>query len=262
MERVIEESVNIRTFVFTDPLSVGARPGQFVMIWLPGIGEFPMSLSLEYPGRKSSIVVKGMGEGSRILFDARKGEQIGIRGPYGTPFEISPETRKVLLVAGGTGIAPIISLAAFLKEQKKSFDPFLVLGAKTKREIPFLSKAKKLLGSERVFVTTDDGSLGFSGFAHEKVVELAKHSKFDLICACGPEAMLVELYKIAKKESIPVQFSLERIMKCGIAICGSCCIEDLVLCRDGPVLDNNKMKRILHEFGRSERDKTGKLVPK
>jgi dihydroorotate dehydrogenase electron transfer subunit len=259
---VIDESVNIRTFVFADTLSVSAKPGQFAMVWLPGIGEFPMSLSLVFPGRKSSIVVKGMGEGSRILFNARKGEQIGIRGPYGTPFEISPATRKILLVAGGTGIAPIISLAAFLKEQKKSFDPYLVLGAKTKREIPFLVKARKVLGSERVFVTTDDGSLGFRGFGHEKVEELAKRSKFDLICACGPEAMLVELYKIAEKESIPVQFSLERIMKCGIAICGSCCIDDLVLCKDGPVLDNSKMKQILQEFGQWERDMTGKLVPK
>ena len=260
IDRVIEESINIRTFAFTDPLSLAAKPGQFVMVWLPGVGEFPMSLSLQFPEGHSSIVVKGMGEGSRKLFNAKIRDLIGIRGPYGTPFEISPKTRRILMVAGGTGIAPIISLAGSLGE--KAYDSVLVIGAKTKPELPFLSTAARILGSEKVFATTDDGTLGFHGFAHQKVEELVERSKLDLICACGPEAMLVELYKIAHRESIPVQFSLERIMKCGIAICGSCCIEDLVLCRDGPVLDDAKMKQILREFGHFERDKTGKLIAK
>jgi dihydroorotate dehydrogenase electron transfer subunit len=91
---------------------------------------------------------------------------------------------------------------------------------------------------------------------------LIENFDFDIIYACGPEKMMFQIYKIAKENSIPVQFSLERIMKCGIAICGSCCIQDLVLCRDGPVLDDNMLSRISNEFGKFERDKTGALVPK
>ena len=100
IERVIEESVNIRTFIFTDPLSEGAKPGQFVMVWLPGIGEFPMSLSLNYPGRKSSIVVKAMGAGSRILFDARKGEQYWAFGGLSEPHSKFLAQRARILLGG------------------------------------------------------------------------------------------------------------------------------------------------------------------
>ena len=92
--------------------------------------------------------------------------------------------------------------------------------------------------------------------------ELVERFDFDMIYACGPERMMFQIYQIAKDNSIPVQFSLERIMKCGIAICGSCCIQDLVLCRDGPVLDIALLSRISNEFGKYERDKTGALVPK
>ena len=73
---------------------------------------------------------------------------------------------------------------------------------------------------------------------------------------------MYQIFKIAQKNSIPVQFSLERIMKCGIAICGSCCVEDLVLCRDGPVLVEKQLEQVAKEFGHFERDMTGKLVQK
>jgi dihydroorotate dehydrogenase electron transfer subunit len=262
IDRVIDESINIRTFIFQDPLSQNARPGQFVMIWLPGVGEFPMSLSLSYPGGLSSIVVKAMGLGSTRLFACNKGDLVGIRGPYGTSFEIPGSAKRIVLVGGGTGVAPIISLVAYLKKEKKDLDPALVIGAKTKSELPFLSSAQGFLGTECVFATTDDGSYGFRGFAHQKVEELVKASTIDLLCACGPEAMMYQIFRIAKRKSIPFQFSLERIMKCGIAICGSCCIGDLVLCQDGPVLNEMQIGRLSKEFGHFERDMTGKLVPK
>jgi dihydroorotate dehydrogenase electron transfer subunit len=263
IDRVIDESVNIRTFTFEDPVCQNARPGQFVMVWLPGVGEFPMSLSLTYPEGKSSIVVKAMGLGSTKLFASKKGVLLGIRGPYGNSFEILDSIRRILLVGGGTGIAPIISLAAILKDEKrKNLDSVLVIGARTKDEIPFLSAARNFLGPENVFTSTDDGSCGFHGFAHQKVEKLMKNFKIDLLCACGPEAMLYQIYEIAQKNSIAVQFSLERIMKCGIAICGSCSIEDLVLCRDGPVLNQRQLERVSKEFGHFERAMTGRLVPK
>jgi dihydroorotate dehydrogenase electron transfer subunit len=260
IEKIVHESVNIRTFVFQDPLSRAASPGQFVMIWLPGTGEFPMSLSLGYDGNKSSIVVKAMGEGSRALYNAKKDDLMGVRGPYGSSFRIPDSAHKILLVGGGTGIAPLMALAAFLESSEKKLD--LVIGAKTKTELPFLSRSAELLGSDRVHATTDVGSFDFKGFAHEKVAQLTENFNFDLICACGPERMMYQVFQIAEKYSIPVQFSLERIMKCSIAICGSCCIQDLVLCRDGPVLNSIQLRHIVKEFGRFERDRTGKLVPK
>jgi dihydroorotate dehydrogenase electron transfer subunit len=207
----------------------------------------------------SSIVVKAMGEGSRALFNCKEDDLLGIRGPYGNGFVIPEGTRKVLLVGGGTGISPILNLAEKIYGM---VDADVVIGAKTRNEIPFVTKLKDLLGEEKVFPTTDDGSYGFKGYAHHQVLSLVKEQDYDLVCCCGPEVMMLQVFKICEGNRIAGQFSLERIMKCGIAICGSCGIEDLVLCRDGPVLDIQTLKRSSKEFGKSERDKTGALVKK
>jgi dihydroorotate dehydrogenase electron transfer subunit len=227
------------------------------MIWLPEVGEFPMSLSLNYPGEKCSIVVKAMGEGSRILYESKTGQKIGVRGPYGVPFSLPKRSKAILLVAGGTGIAPIIALANSLPKSVKSK---IVLAAKTRNEIPMLNQARKILGAENVFPATDDGTLGFRGLAHEQVLDLFNRGKFDLIYSCGPELMMMAVNRIATERHVPVQFSLERIMKCGIAVCGSCCMGDLILCRDGPVVTSNMLERTVEEFGKKKRDKTGSLV--
>ncbi len=113
-----------------------------------------------------------------------------------------------------------------------------------------------------MFPTTDDGSFGFSGLAHQQVEELLEKQRIDVIFSCGPERMMFEVYRIARARKIPVQLSLERIMKCGIGICGSCCIGDLVLCKDGPVLHSSELLRVEREFAHSERDFTGTLLPK
>jgi dihydroorotate dehydrogenase electron transfer subunit len=231
------------------------------MVWVPEVGEFPMSLSLSY-GSRSSIVVKAVGEGSRNLFNRQRGELVGIRGPYGNSFDIPEDAKKILLVGGGTGIAPILKLVEELEKRTRKVRAKIVIGARSGKELPFLSFLGKCLGSKNVYPTTDDGSVGFSGFAHERVSSLIEENTFDLISCCGPEAMMLQVFNLAKKNAIPAQFSLERIMKCGIAICGSCCIQDFVLCRDGPVLTTEQLSRLSMEFGKLERDKTGTLVPK
>ncbi len=259
IERVVQESSNIRSLIFKDDPSLAASPGQFSMVWLPGVGEFPMSISLNH-ANKSSIVVKAMGDGSRALFNCKYGDSLGIRGPYGTSFTIPREVHKLLLVGGGTGIAPILKLAYDISKGRSKLNARAVVGARTREELPFLAILKRFLGSEKVSPTTDDGTLGFRGFAHEQVQALVKKYDFDLVCCCGPEAMMLQIFNIASENRIPAQFSLERIMKCGIAICGSCCIQDVVLCRDGPVLEDKVLRRISKEFGRLERDRTGALV--
>jgi dihydroorotate dehydrogenase electron transfer subunit len=227
------------------------------MIWLPGVGEFPMSLSLPSNRGYASIGVKAMGEGSKKLYECKKLDLIGVRGPYGNAFEISSKMKKVLLVGGGTGMVPMLVLARELS--KKKINTKLVIGARTKLELPFLSISKKLLGKENVYPTTDDGSFGFKGFATEQAQALMEERNFDQIYSCGPEKMMHSLYLLAIESKIPIQFSLERIMKCGIGICGSCTIGDIVLCKDGPVLNNTTLASIGEEFGSYHRDKSGIL---
>jgi len=262
IEKVVQESANIRSLIFDDNMCLSALPGQFVMVWLPDVGEFPMSVSLLY-GKKSSIVVKPMGEGSRSLYNCKEGDFIGIRGPYGSNFTIPKGAGRLLLIGGGTGIAPILKLVEEANRIRiKQLKVQVVVGARTRDELSFLPILKKFLNSKNVYPTTDDGTLGYKGFAHEKVNDLCERFEYDTIYCCGPEAMMLRVFDIATKRKIRAQISLERIMKCGIGICGSCCIEDIVLCRDGPVLDDKIVRELSREFGKFERDKTGALTKK
>jgi dihydroorotate dehydrogenase electron transfer subunit len=270
IERVLQEASNIRSFFFKDEASLAAEPGQFIMVWIPGAGEFPMSLSL--PSEKerfASIGVKGMGKGSKLLYEAQAGDYMGVRGPYGRGFDLetyfgrghSASKKNALLVGGGTGMVPMLVLAKALV--KKSVKTSIVIGAKTRIELPFLRIAKKLVGSKSVFAATDDGTFGFKGLAHELVEYVLSNNncKFNEIFSCGPEKMMVRIYEISRKRGISAQFSLERIMKCGIGICGSCIIGDRVLCTDGPVLNPSKLESIKSEFGSLQRNMSGTLSP-
>jgi len=258
----VQESSNIRSLIFHDELLQRANPGQFAMIWLPEVGEFPMSVSLSYGGN-TSIVLKAMGDGSRALYHSEPGQYVGVRGPYGNGFFKTKGSKRLLLVGGGTGIAPILKVVEDVAKGQTTFQSVdVIIGARTANEIPFVPFLEKILGRKNVHQTTDDGSAGYKGFAHQKVETLIREREFDGIFCCGPEAMMYKVYEIAAQNQIQSQFSLERIMKCGIAICGSCCIEDVVLCRDGPVLSGEDLKSFASEFGKFERDKSGTLVKK
>jgi dihydroorotate dehydrogenase electron transfer subunit len=269
IEKVVQESSNIRSFYFKDEQSLRAKPGQFVMIWMPDAGEFPMSVSLPSVNGLASIGVKAMGSGSKALYEAQVGDYLGVRGPYGKGFDLEsnhldPSWRrrkisKALIVGGGTGMVPMIVVAKALVN--KSVKTFFVIGARTKAELAYVKSAKKIVGTKAVFASTDDGSFGFKGLAHELVGDLVSKDKFDEIFACGPEKMMARVFEIARREKIPVQFSLERIMKCGIGICGSCTIGDYVLCKDGPVLSSRELKHVKKEFGVLHRNMSGNTSP-
>ncbi|MHB1909188.1 MAG: dihydroorotate dehydrogenase electron transfer subunit [Nitrososphaerales archaeon] len=253
IEKIVQESSNIRSLYFKDEMSLKAKPGQFIMVWLPGAGEFPMSVSLSR-NNLASIGVKSMGEGSKKLYEASKGTKIGIRGPYGNYFLNSH--KRILLVGGGTGMVPMLVAANALSRRSKAT---MIIAAKKKSELPFVQASKKILGAKNVLISTDDGSLGFKGYAHELVEEFLSKNKVDQILSCGPEKMMYQILQIANKKKVKIQFSLERVMKCGIGICGSCTIGEKVLCKDGAILDSSTLNQI-EEFGRAHRNKAGTLA--
>jgi len=246
----IDETPSIKTIRFTETLK--ARPGQFVMAWVPGVDEFPMSVS--YAGRKFGMTYQVVGDGTKALARLRTGDIVGIRGPYGKGFEI--KGRKILVVAGGTGMAALGPLIEDAKARKCSVD--LVLGARTSKELLFETRATKAGAS--VHVSTDDGSKGFKGLASELAESVLEEGKFDLICACGPEKMIVSLLRVAKKKRTGMQASLERIMKCGIGICDSCALDGRHVCKDGPVFDDAQLGAF-EELGKTKLDLAGRKTP-
>ncbi len=244
-----KEASNIKTMMFEYPEDI--TPGQFFMIWIPKVDEIPMSVS--YIDKKiKGITFKKVGDATNALFKLKKGDRIGIRGPYGNGFKI--HGKRILFVAGGTGIAMITPTVEKAIDKKKKAT--VIIGAKNKDELFFENRLKKL-GAE-VYVSTDNGSRGYKGFASDLAKELLFDNKFDLIITCGPEMMMKKLFEMS--QNIPFQASLERYIKCGFGICGQCCVgKGLRVCQEGPVFDEKRLKDI-EDFGVYKRDAAGRKV--
>jgi len=245
----ILENSNVKTFLF-DYIEK-TEPGQFFMVWIPKIDEIPMSVSYIDKNTKG-FTFKRIGDATNALFKLKKGNKIGIRGPYGNGFEFLG--KNILFIGGGTGIATIVP--AFEKAVEKNFLSAIILATKNKDELFFEKRIKKI--SSNINISTDDGSKGYKGYATSLAKELFKKNNFDSIITCGPEIMMRKLYEDSKVNYF--QASLERFMKCGIGICGQCCVGDgLRVCEEGPVF-NKKLLGKIDDFGKYKRDASGKKV--
>lgn len=238
--RVKKETPNIRTFVFDTTFPF--QPGQFVMVWVPGVDEIPMALSSEI-----SITVQQAGDATTALFGLGPGDRLGIRGPFGNGFT---KSEKVLAIAGGVGAAPLLPLA------RADSVMTLLLGARTETELLFLDQLDECTD---VLIATDDGTLGHHGFVTALMDDISLGS-YDRIAVCGPEVMMRSvLAKVAEKGlAHKTEFSLHRYMKCGVGVCGSCCTDPsgLRVCRDGPVFSGDILLK--SEFGHYMRDASGR----
>jgi dihydroorotate dehydrogenase electron transfer subunit len=237
-----KETPRIRTFRLAGSFSF--TPGQFVMVWVPGVDEVPMALSGE-----DTISVQEVGDATKAMCRLEKGDLLGIRGPFGNGF--SP-MGKVLAIAGGIGAAPLLPLA--MQGKVKVF----LQGAATGKELPF---RKALSRVTDLRVATDDGSEGHHGFVTDLFGDL-KLRDFGSVCVCGPEPMMRKVLLVLDKEGVPDrgQFSLHRYMKCGVGICGSCAIDPdgLRVCREGPVFRGDQL--VNTEFGNYTRDASGRRM--
>ncbi len=225
--------------------------GQFVMIWIPGVDEIPMSLSSA--NTTSTLTIQKVGEASETLGRMKPGDKIGIKGPFGKGFE--PTGQNLLFIAGGVGIAPLMPAIVTAQEQGKEIT--LAIGAASGDAIAFRDKLTSM-GID-IRIATDDGSEGHKGFVTTLVEELLAGGNYDQILTCGPEIMMAKLLELANLNKIPIQCSLERYMKCGMGICGSCDIDGLQVCKDGPVFDGQTLAG-LEDFGKSKRDRSGKKI--
>ena len=230
------DNKDVFTLVFDSKIS--AEPGQFIMIWVPGGKEIPMSLSST--SNPPAITFRTFGETTRTLATLKPGDRLFFRGPYGNSYP--RPTGKVAYVGGGTGLASLNSM--ILK-----YDGDVFAGARTKDDLFLIKDGYK--------VATDDGSLGFKG----TVVDLfVPHlSEYDYVFVCGPEPMVKTLIdRVDKKTKTRIFFSLERLMKCGIGICDSCSINGIRVCKDGTIFELQEVLKMT-EFGVSRRTESGKI---
>ncbi|HYB92675.1 MAG TPA: dihydroorotate dehydrogenase electron transfer subunit [archaeon] len=259
LENVEKNAVDIKSFAFQDPRSADAKPGQFLMVWVPGVDEIPLGLSSIGPEDNAGFTVLKLGKATSALNEKKRGDIIGVRGPYGTSF--TAVSGKILVVAGGIGVAPLMPLTEALVKRKTEIT--LVFGVKTSEKLLFMDRIKEILSKvkSRLIITTDDGSFGVKGLASDPVKGLLEENKFSMIYTCGKEPMMYEVFKQADRKGIPVQASLERFMKCGIGICGQCVLDPLglMVCKDGPIFQSETLRKIT-DFGVYSRTASGKRI--
>ena len=245
IKKIVKENYKVKTFYLAK--NIDAKPGQFIMVWLPGIDEKPFTLSST--GKETSITIEEKGKFTKELFKLKAGDKIGVRGPYGNGFSIKD---NACVAAGGLGIACLKPLIQKLKK------PVIIFGVKNKNDLLF----KDILKKYKINISSDDGSIGSKGFTTDLLKNILddKKNKIKYIYTCGPEIMMKKVFEITEKNKIECEASLERFMKCGFGICGQCAINEFRVCKDGPVFSSSQLRKMA-EFGKSARMKTGEKVP-
>lgn len=222
------------------------KPGQFINVEIKDSSDIflrrPFSIfEIDYLQNSISIIVKILGRGSKKLTEIKAGDSLSIVFPLGKGFSIPGNGEKILLIGGGSGVAPMLFLAKECGLEKQNVN--ILIGAKTVTDHINVDKYGQY---GNLFYTTEDGSLGERGFVTQHSVFKNNIKSYNRIYACGPDAMMKAIAKVAKEENVFCEVSLENLMACGFGVC-LCCIEptikgNLCVCTEGPVFNINDLK--------------------
>lgn len=222
--------------------------GQFTMLCAPGVGEVAISVSGDPtdPGPSLHQTVRDVGAVSRALHDAQPGAVIGVRGPYGTGWDVaSAAGADVVVAAGGVGLAPLRPVILAVLAERAAFGRLVVIvGARAPGELLFRDELAAWATRDdlELMVTVDlpaPGWEGAVGFVTEPLRRLAIDPERTVAFLCGPEPMMRFSADVLQRSGLDrhrIRISLERNMKCGVALCGHCQLGPLLVCRDGPVV--------------------------
>jgi len=236
--------------------AMGFRPGQFNMVYLFGVGEVALSISGD-PAQPALLqhTVRAVGTVTNGLAKLRKGAVLGVRGPFGSAWPMeAAEGKTLLLLAGGTGLAPLRSVVyRFLADPGRFEQLVLLYGARTPQDILYRKeqavwqKKRRLEVHQAVSIARAD----WSGKVMP-ITELLRQVPFDpqntIAFTCGPEAMMRFAAEVLRERDVPLErvyISMERNMKCAIAFCGHCQLGPVFLCREGPVFPYPRLQRWL-----------------
>jgi NAD(P)H-flavin reductase len=235
-------------------------PGQFNMVYVFGVGEVPLSISGD-PAQTKTLThtVRGVGWVTRALQGMKKGDMIGVRGPFGTPWPTQEIAgNDVVIVAGGVGLAPVRPVIyQLLAEREKYGNISILYGARSPDDILYGKELEKWRGrfDLHVGVTVDSAQRGWMGNVGV-VTQLIPKARFDsdntLAMICGPEIMMRFTIKELQRQGIEdtgIYLTMERNMKCAVGFCGHCQFGPEFICKDGPVFRYDRIRNI---FGKRE----------
>jgi dihydroorotate dehydrogenase electron transfer subunit len=221
--------------------STWAAPGQFAMLWIPGMDEKPFSIAGADP---LMFTISRVGPFSEALHGLVPGDTLHYRGPFGQGWTLGAQ--RALLIGGGYGAAPLAFLGrALLAAGAARVEA--ALGARSAADLMFVERFAAL--GIRVHAATEDGSAGTRGLVTDVAAPLLaaplqsaaaqtaarRSGGFDRVCACGPEAMLAAVAALCRRTRVPAELSHEAYLRCGIGLCGACEHDGRLVCMDGPV---------------------------
>jgi dihydroorotate dehydrogenase electron transfer subunit len=227
----------------------GAEAGQFVMVGLadpsPRLLRRPFSIHrrlMVEGGEVIELLYRVVGPTTQAMSSLAAGATIDLVGPLGRGFRVLQDVRKVTLVAGGIGVAPMLFLAETLVQRQGTDGIGVYIGGRNCNDLLCVEEFERL--GVPVWTTTEDGSSGDQCLVTLPLERAADRSSPELICACGPPAMLDCVAQIAKERGISCQVCIEAVMACGIGACLGCAVAAEApdtafrhVCRDGPVFD-------------------------
>lgn len=240
------DSVTLRMAPLDAPLPP-FLPGQFTMLYVPGVGEIPVSVSGDPADPELVQTIRDVGAVSHAVCQTEAGATIGVRGPFGTTWGLDTATgHDLVIVAGGIGLAPLRPVLFGALADRGAYGRItLVAGARTPAEFLFADQLDEWAHRPGIDVETTvdvpaDGWSGGVGFVTEPLARLRLDADRTIAFLCGPEPMMRFSAAILLRAGLAanrIRLSLERDMKCGIGLCGHCQLGPLLVCRDGPVVD-------------------------
>lgn len=246
VSRVRRETHDVTTLELAGASALAFEPGQFNMLYAFGVGEVPISISGD-PDESETLVhtIRAVGAVTEALCSVKKGQTVGVRGPYGSIWPLAEaEGNDIVLVAGGIGLAPLRPvLHALLARRKHYGRVFLLYGTRNPEDILFRKELETLRArfDLEVEVTVDSAQPSWRGNVGPVTV-LLPGASFDpdntTALVCGPEIMMHFTCKELIGHGVPIDqifISTERNMKCAVGFCGHCQLGPKFICKDGPV---------------------------
>ncbi len=222
------------------PILKKIQPGQFIHIRMSdGLEPFFRRPFSVYRAQKYvEIFYEAVGPGTKILASKKKGDSLDVLGPLGNPFRLpSKGIKQVVMIAGGIGVAPFLVLSDVLKN--KGYEFILLYGGRTKGHVYPMKEFKQ--NKVKVFISTDDGSVGAKGRVSELFAKISSDPKTTFLYTCGPKPMMASVQRFALEHNLQGQACCEEVMACALGACLGCSIETKsgykTCCYEGPVFD-------------------------
>lgn len=244
VEKLGGRYIHLRLTDPSAPLPHPILPGQFVEVRIdhePSVF-LRRPISVNFVDREANelwLLVAVVGNGTRRLAALQPGDRLNCVLPLGNHFHYdATRDRRVLLVGGGVGVAPLLYAGQQLRQE--GIEPVFLLGARTASDLVLLDEFSKY---GQVYITTEDGSMGEKGFVTQH--SILQDETFGLIFCCGPTPMMKAVARYARQQGTDCQVSLENMMACGLGAC-LCCVENTVrgnvcVCKEGPVFNINEL---------------------